>query len=69
MVYLFTVAFVALGVYCIIKGIRLRIHLDPNSDDYKEMRKKSVGIICGGVLLILIGLWKAYTRIVLWEWG
>lgn len=68
MIYAFTILFAAGGIYFIIKGIRLRLKLDRRNEDYDNMRKKSYGLICGGLLLIIIGLIKFYTRLVLWGW-
>lgn len=68
MLYFFLIGFVVLGLYCIVKGVRLRMRLDPAADDYEEQKKKSTGCIVGGIILIIIGVWKFYTRTVLWGW-
>ena len=68
MIYAFLIFFASIGLYYIVKGIRLRINLDPNCDDYINQRKKSTEYIIGGILLILIGGFKFYTRYFLWGW-
>ena len=68
MTYAFLIAFASLGLYFVWAGIWLRIRLTPDSEDYKEIKKKSTGYICGGLLFIIIALCKFYTRIVLWGW-
>lgn len=68
MLYFFLIAFSVLGLYCIVKGIRLRMRIDPDADDCKEQKKKSTGYIVGGLLIIVVGVWKFYTRTVLWGW-
>lgn len=68
MLYFFLIAFIVLGLYCIVKGVRLRMRLDRGADDYDEQKKKSAGYIVGGLLIIVIGVWKFYTRAVLWGW-
>ena len=42
--------FTSLGFYLIIKGIRLRVKLDPNCEDYESQRKQSYKCIFGGFI-------------------
>ncbi len=44
------------------------MRLDRGADDYDEQKKKSAGYIVGGLLIIVIGVWKFYTRTALWGW-
>lgn len=40
--------------------------LNPNADDFEHLRNKAYKYICGGILFIVIGIIKFYSRIVLW---
>lgn len=66
MTHLFLIAFSFAGIYYIIKGIRLRVKLDPNADDFEHLRNKAYKYICGGILFIVIAIIKFYSWIVLW---
>lgn len=68
MLIFFLIFFVSIGLYCVVKGIRLKLRHNPDIDDYNEAGKKAWGYIIGGLLLIAIGIWKYYTRAVLWGW-
>ena len=64
----FVIVFILAGIYFIVKGVLLIFKLDPNGHDYEQQRKKSYGYIGGGILFIIMGLIRFYTRIVLWGW-
>ena len=48
--------FTSLGLYLIIKGIRLRIKLDPNCEDYESQRKQSYKYIFGSFISLLFNI-------------
>ena len=50
MSYAGIIYFTSLGLYLIIKGIRLRVKLDPNCEDYESQRKQSYKCIFGGFI-------------------
>lgn len=52
MMYFFTIGFIAIGIYYIVKGVKLRKSLDSGSEDYAQTRKKSNGYILLGLYRI-----------------
>ena len=56
MSYVGIIYFTSLGLYLIIKGIRLRVKLDPNSEDYESQRKQSYKYIFGGFISLLFNI-------------
>jgi len=68
MMYFFTIGFIAIGIYYIIKGVKLRKNLDSGGEDYAQTRKKSNGYILLGLFFIVLAIYRYYTRVVLWGW-
>ncbi len=68
MMYFFTIGFIAIGIYYIVKGVKLRKNLDSGSEDYAQTRKKSNGYILLGLFFIVLAIYRYYTRVVLWGW-
>ena len=52
MSHLGIIYFTSLGLYCIVKGIRMRVKLDPNSEDYEAQRKQSYKLIFAGFIAL-----------------
>ena len=48
--------FTSLGLYCIIKGIILRVKLNRNCEDYESQRKQSYKYIFGGFISLLFNI-------------
>lgn len=68
MMYFFTIGFIAIGIYYIVKGVKLRKNLDSGSEDYAQTRKKSNCYILLGLFFIVLAIYRYYTRVVLWGW-
>ncbi len=62
--YVFIFAFAALGLYTIVYSVVQMLRLDRAGTDYKARRKQYLRSIFGGVMMICVGVFIYFTKVV-----
>lgn len=62
--YVFIFAFAALGLYTIVYSVVQMLRLDRSGTDYKARRKQYLRAIFGGVMLICVGVFIYFAKVV-----